>query len=76
MTEQKEKFAPKQPVQLLPPKYDPISVEELSKHDGTLSFCCTSLSHILFLIVLFFFFFIWAVDLSGVHPSLNQSQCS
>lgn len=34
MTEKKS-FEPKQPVKLDPPKYDPISVEELSKCDGT-----------------------------------------
>ncbi|KAF1950131.1 progesterone binding protein-like protein [Byssothecium circinans] len=31
----KERFAPKQPVQLAPPKDDIITVEELSKCDGT-----------------------------------------
>lgn len=29
-----KRFEPKVPVQLDPPKYDPISVEELSKCDG------------------------------------------
>ena len=29
-----KRFEPKQPVQLDPPKDDPISVEELSKCDG------------------------------------------
>ncbi|PYH41826.1 putative progesterone binding protein [Aspergillus saccharolyticus JOP 1030-1] len=30
-----KRFSPKIPVQLDPPKYDPITVEELSKCDGT-----------------------------------------
>ena len=30
----RKKFAPKQPVQLNPPKSDPISIAELSKCDG------------------------------------------
>ena len=29
-----KRFSPKVPVQLDPPKYDPITVEELSKCDG------------------------------------------
>lgn len=29
-----KRFSPKIPVQLDPPKYDPITVEELSKCDG------------------------------------------
>jgi membrane-associated progesterone receptor component len=33
--EPKKKFEPKTPVQLDPPKDDPISVEYLSKCDGT-----------------------------------------
>ncbi|KAH8428851.1 putative progesterone binding protein [Aspergillus melleus] len=31
----KKRFEPKVPVQLDPPKYDPITMEELSKCDGT-----------------------------------------
>lgn len=34
--EKKERFAPKNPVQLNPPKDDPITVEELAKCDGML----------------------------------------
>lgn len=33
-TQKKDKFAPKEPVQLNPPKDDPISPEELAKCDG------------------------------------------
>lgn len=33
-THKKDKFAPKEPVQLNPPKDDPISKEELAKCDG------------------------------------------
>jgi len=33
--EEPRNFAPKEPVQLNPPKDDPITVEELAKHDGT-----------------------------------------
>lgn len=32
-----KRFSPKIPVQLDPPKYDPITVEELSKCDGEFS---------------------------------------
>lgn len=32
--EEPKRFAPKVPVQLDPPKYDPISYEELAKCDG------------------------------------------
>lgn len=32
--EEPKRFSPKVPVQLDPPKYDPISYEELSKCDG------------------------------------------
>lgn len=32
--EEPKRFSPKVPVQLDPPKYDPISAEELSKCDG------------------------------------------
>lgn len=32
--EEPKRFSPKVPVQLDPPKYDPITVEELSKCDG------------------------------------------
>ncbi|KAL1965127.1 hypothetical protein VTN77DRAFT_6040 [Rasamsonia byssochlamydoides] len=35
MTEERKRFEPKQPVQLDPPKDDPITMEELSKCDGT-----------------------------------------
>ncbi|KAL1994303.1 hypothetical protein VTN49DRAFT_2972 [Thermomyces lanuginosus] len=34
-TSRSKRFEPKEPVQLDPPKDDPISVEELSKCDGT-----------------------------------------
>ena len=33
----KERFAPKVPVQLDPPKYDPITLDYLAKCDGTCS---------------------------------------
>lgn len=50
MTEKKS-FEPKQPVKLDPPKYDPISVEELSKCDGIyilfLGFLCLCLLYFL-----------------------------
>lgn len=32
--EEPKRFSPKVPVELDPPKYDPISYEELSKCDG------------------------------------------
>lgn len=32
--EEPKRFSPKVPVQLDPPKYDPITYEELSKCDG------------------------------------------
>ena len=33
--EESKKFAPKDPPKLSPPKDDPITVDELAKHDGT-----------------------------------------
>lgn len=37
--EEPKRFAPKVPVQLDPPKYDPISYEELAKCDGRWAGC-------------------------------------
>ena len=45
--EEPKRFSPKVPVKLDPPKYDPISAEELSKCDG--------MSDVP--VILFFFFF-------------------
>jgi len=33
--EEPKRFSPKVPVELAPPKYDPIDAEELAKCDGT-----------------------------------------
>ena len=32
--EERKSFAPKQPVELAPPKHDPITYEQLKEHDG------------------------------------------